>query len=1043
MSTQIKPDFYPSLEALQEGEKKFPNTNPRYKFFCQTHFTAGDSEQFESNRDMTNGILSTQNISLKDNVAELPDFSWEKYENIGPLSVENTFNYMFHKFKKGIFLKIKNGELKVFLPFSKKNFTNEWKKYIQVDGDLNTFIQSIQTGEGRKFNPKGVNKFIDSWYANNCLLRWEFPISEGDTNVPNVSDMFKTLCKERNVPDMELFVNRRDFPIIRKDCTEPYNHIFGQGVPLVSHNYSKYCPILSMVGGDEFADIPIPTGEDWARVCREEGKWFSKTGTRSYKITPTPWKNRKPTAVFRGASTGSGVTIDTNPRLKLAYLSSVTPVDKDKIPLLDAGITEWNLRPRKIEGEKYLKTIDVKNLPFGLVNRLTPQEQTSYKYLVHVDGHVSAYRLSLELEFGSCILLAESKYRLWFRHLLIPYTHYVPVKEDLSDLVEKIRWCKENDAKCKKIAKNAGDFAKKYLTKEGILDYLQKLLINLKKVNGIYVYNSVSLETLQEKRETDILQKNRYIPKIQKDEISLFPDYNRCYGLLKGAEWVVNKVDFLKTATKDKELFNNKSTKVTIYSLAGMDFAVKETEKSVIHEAFVTTQTNELLKQIPNFAYTFCAPNRTTLISEKITGETLYNYIKGKNFRFSEFLSIFAQLALALHVAQKSCRFVHNDLAPWNIIVQKLPEQATFDYPIDSQTVYRIRTKTVPIIIDMGRAHIVHKNIHYGTVNPFSFSTIHDIVSLLDISVYEISNRNLDKETVADLVKLANFISRTSYRRKPFAQTGKNGLGDIRYFFGKAKKFSELVGSDKLDLEKKTPIDFVKYLILGFKFSEDFTIQTTNSLVHTLDIGSPMQVFEYTFSKTDRERALTFAKVFSRMEKSELPELPYLFQYYYIAQTVSKNIETVYEQMTVFLEKSGIDGEKFNRKFRKVVKIIEKRFRESLQKKETFNVKSEKKEDVIYDEKIFLFPEKVLQMLRKNAKLSAPSSDLRDILQTVILRKNSPYVADEKLYKNYEPESCLDRLETLRLVSSEIYSSNLESFNYPEYEEIYKECISS
>ncbi len=38
---------------------------------------------------------------------------------------------------------------------------------------------------------------------------------------------------------------------------------------------------------------------------------------------------------------------------------------------------------------------------------------------------------------------------MWFSHLLKPYIHYVPVKSDLSDLIEKIQWCRDNDEKCK------------------------------------------------------------------------------------------------------------------------------------------------------------------------------------------------------------------------------------------------------------------------------------------------------------------------------------------------------------------------------------------------------------------------------------------------------------------------------------------------------------------------------------------------------------------------------------------------------------------
>jgi len=649
---QVEPDYYLSAESCSAADKvkKKVSTNPRYKFFTQTHFTAGDVEQFETYRDATNGRICVPDISMENNrfrdAPRNPALDWEKYKNLDATCVDNTFNYMFNKFKKGIFIKIKNGKFHVFLPFSKKNFTNEWSKKIQVDpkfGDLYGFIRHIQTLGGYKFFPNSVNKFVDSWYSNNCLVRYEFPIHEGDTNNPNASDMFRTLCEERKVPDIEFFVNRRDFPMIKTDGTEAYSHMFdSNNQPLLSHNYNKYAPILSMVGAANYADIPIPTGDDWSRVCRAEGKYFSHSCNRSFSMENVPWEQRKATAVFRGGSTGCGVTVDTNPRLKLAYLSKITPPDSDGIPFLDAGITEWNIRPRKLKGEKYLQTIDIKSLPFGLVSRMSPQEQAKHKYLVNVDGHVSAYRLSLELESGTCILLAASKYRLWYRDMLKPFVHYVPVKSDLSDLVEKIKWCKSHDSKCQKIAQNAMDFAKTYLTKDGILDYLQKLLYDLKKVNGVYLYNSVPLMKIQEKKELQIIQENIYYPNTDKtvQDISLIPGQSRSYSLLRGLEWIVNMVleksKLEDVTTAPREIFNNKNTVITEFQLAGFNMIKKTSQKDMIHEAFVTTQvTNELLKQIPNFVYVFGMHKDETghhLLMENIKGKTFRDYIHRLSF---------------------------------------------------------------------------------------------------------------------------------------------------------------------------------------------------------------------------------------------------------------------------------------------------------------------------------------------------------------------------------------------------------------------------
>jgi len=826
---QKKPDYYSSAEICLLNEKKRENTNPRYKFFTQTHFTAGDVEQFEHYRDKSNGVSLNETDYKNESPIKMPSLNWEKYQNLDYSSVDNTFNYIFHKFKKGIFIKIKNGELRTFLPFSKKNFVNEWSNLIKIDPkfrDLTDFLGYVQRNEGRNFNPKNVNRFIDSWYANNCLFRWEFPINEGDTGVCIASDMFKTLCLERKVCDIEFFVNRRDFPLLKRNGTEAYEHIFGDNHPLVSHDYKTYAPILSMVSTSEHADIPIPTGDDWARVCREEGKFFPKTAKRDYQMNGAPWETKKPVAVFRGGSTGAGTTIETNPRLKLAYLSKITPKDRDGLPLLDAGITEWNLRPRKNKHSPYLQTIDPRSMPFTLVNRLTPNEQTSYKYLINVDGHVSAFRLGLELGSGCCILLVTSKYKIWFRHLLKPFVHYIPVNGDLSDLVEKIKWCKANDNKCKEIAENAVEFYKRYLTKDGILDYLQQLLYNLKVINGDYFYNIRPVLAIIRDRELEQLQ---ILTDILPVTALTGTQYKRDYGTFKA----IQSLSFDTFLSESEVIFNNNNTQITKFKIGEQVFIYKKSSKDLIHEAFVSLfGTNQLLKQIPNFSFIFKYVD-SGIVSEFIEGTTLFDYINSEQFNMDEFIWILLQLCLSLHCAQRTCMFVHHDLTPWNVMIKRLSSPTIIDYAIQAGTIYRIKTSVIPIIIDMNSSHICYDNFHYGKIKPFSFSSIQDILSILSTSVFAIAKRTINRKDASELIRLANFISGTKYKNRPFVYSGSDGLSDVRYFFGKTKKYSELIYSDKYDLEEKTPLQFIQYIRENFKLSNE--IKTSNTLQYHLN----------------------------------------------------------------------------------------------------------------------------------------------------------------------------------------------------------------
>lgn len=70
---------------------------------------------------------------------------------------------------------------------------------------------------------------------------------------------------------------------------------------------------------------------------------------------------------------------------------------------------------------------------------------------------------------------------MWYFDLLKPYHDHVPVKADLSDLEEKIRWCREHDDDCRKIGENAKEFYEKYVARSALLDYLEVVCKNVAK----------------------------------------------------------------------------------------------------------------------------------------------------------------------------------------------------------------------------------------------------------------------------------------------------------------------------------------------------------------------------------------------------------------------------------------------------------------------------------------------------------------------------------------------------------------------------------
>ena len=83
---QKKKDYYSTKEECEKSEKEKVSINPRYPYFFQTHFTAGDEEQFNRYRNKTNE--SFKELEIDSDLTNSPNFplssniNFEKYRNL-------------------------------------------------------------------------------------------------------------------------------------------------------------------------------------------------------------------------------------------------------------------------------------------------------------------------------------------------------------------------------------------------------------------------------------------------------------------------------------------------------------------------------------------------------------------------------------------------------------------------------------------------------------------------------------------------------------------------------------------------------------------------------------------------------------------------------------------------------------------------------------------------------------------------------------------------------------------------------------------------
>jgi hypothetical protein len=271
------------------------------------------------------------------------------------------------------------------------------------------------------------------------------------------------LIKDLTLPQGVFILNLTDAVILRRNNYEPFPMVTGDKKMPLNFCHIHHLPIMSLSGEKKYSDIPFPNYDDMFIVMGKDMK---------FEDNIVNWDDKKINkAVFRGGPSGCGYTTKTNQRLKLVSIKS---------PLLDAKVVG--------KGE----TIDSNSIKFdpvhglGMLNTgmkpgnfMKMSEQSNYKYIVHVDGNVNAYRLLTTMMTGSLILRVDSAYVSWVDHLIIPGKHYIMVKSDLSDLLKIIKWCEKHPDRAREIAEAGYQFAKKALTREFVEKSIEKIFWSL------------------------------------------------------------------------------------------------------------------------------------------------------------------------------------------------------------------------------------------------------------------------------------------------------------------------------------------------------------------------------------------------------------------------------------------------------------------------------------------------------------------------------------------------------------------------------------
>ena len=125
----------------------------------------------------------------------------------------------------------------------------------------------------------------------------------------------------------------------------------------------------------------------------------------------------------------------------------------------------WDYRSGKAVPNKFVSLID----------------HTKYKYLIDIQGKGYSGRTKLLMFSGRCLFIADRKWKEYWYEDIQPFVHYIPVKEDLSDLIEKLDWAENHQREVCDIANNAREYAINHLMKRHAIEYFAKEIVSVTK----------------------------------------------------------------------------------------------------------------------------------------------------------------------------------------------------------------------------------------------------------------------------------------------------------------------------------------------------------------------------------------------------------------------------------------------------------------------------------------------------------------------------------------------------------------------------------
>lgn len=313
----------------------------------------------------------------------------------------------------------------------------------QIDKDFEVFKQH---GISQESIDQSMQAFGNAWSVRYKIQSQNISYFSNDTSQflqgrrDLILNILNKLAQAVRLPDVEIIIN----PLDASFCDVP-----------------SLAPVLVFSKNKHYINqVLIP---DLGALINNEGVGEQIETAK----TRFPWKVKKEQAFWRGASTGGSFQTDSwyqLARAKLVLLSLQYPEHLD---------AKFSLFVQGAESNPAMLA-----MPELRGQAVSQADSLKYKYLIDVDGNTCSWQRTYWILLSNSTLLKQVTDNIeWYYKILIPYEHFIPIKEDLSDLIEQINWTRKNDRKAHKIAKNATQFARENLSEEMVYLYLYLVLV--------------------------------------------------------------------------------------------------------------------------------------------------------------------------------------------------------------------------------------------------------------------------------------------------------------------------------------------------------------------------------------------------------------------------------------------------------------------------------------------------------------------------------------------------------------------------------------